>query len=36
MNDRVRQVIKIYKQNKKCKDVTWYCTIFLLGRYLRK
>lgn len=31
MNDRTRQVIKIYKQNKN-KDVRLYCTIFLLGR----
>lgn len=33
MNDRARQVVKIYKQNKDHRDIAWYCTIFLLGRY---
>ena len=35
MNDRAKQVVKIYKQNKKHKDVVLYCNIFFLGRFLK-
>ena len=31
MNDRTRQIMKLYKRTKN-KDVKLYCTIFLLGR----
>nr|DAU49996.1 MAG TPA: hypothetical protein [Caudoviricetes sp.] len=34
MNDRSRQVVKIYNRNKHNKDIVLYCNIFFLGRIL--